>query len=123
MKPVKYYSCFVSAFNGSLISSLTSPTLSKPLETFEEIFKKSSHLEIMTQKNTATEQFMASGLNKILKKLLDVSEKTHSNVNADTDVAMSTVLNNINKVFFSDMADFSGQINPPSGNVAGALLL
>ncbi len=55
----------MTAYNGSLISSLTSPTLSKPLETFEDIFKKSSHLEILTQKNTAAQQFMASGVDPI----------------------------------------------------------
>ncbi len=113
----------MSAYNGSLISSLTNPTLAKPLESFEEILKKSSDLEIITQKNTAAQQFMSSGLNKILKKLLDASEKTHSNINSETDAAMSIVLNNPNKVFFSDMADFYGQINRPSGNVARKFLL
>jgi hypothetical protein len=63
-----------------------------------------------------------TGLNKVLKKLLDASEKIHSNANIDTNDAMSTVLNNPNKVFFSDMADFSGQINPPSGNGAGMFI-
>ncbi len=46
------HSDLFSAYNGSLISSLTSPTLSKPLDTFRELLNNAKDLDIMTQKNT-----------------------------------------------------------------------
>ncbi len=107
------------AFNGSLISSLTSPTLSKPLETFEEILKKSSELDILTQPNSAAQQYMSFGLNKDLKKLQDISDKTHWNNATDNTKSVLTVLDSPNKVFFSDMALFIVKIYPPSGGDDG----
>ena len=110
---------YFTAFNGSLISSLTSPTLSKPLETFEEILKESSKLAIITQPNSAAEQYMSSGSNKVLKKLQDLSEKTHWNNSIDGTKTILTVLDSPNRVYFSDMALFMVKIYPPSGSDDG----
>ena len=90
----------MTAYNGSLISSLTSPSLSKPLDTFEEILKESSHLDIITQKNTAAEQFMTAGSNKLLKKLQDISDITHWNNATKISETILTVLNCPNKLYF-----------------------
>jgi hypothetical protein len=40
------------AYIGSLISSLTTPTFSKPLDTFQELLINAKDLDIMTQKST-----------------------------------------------------------------------
>ncbi len=104
-----------------MISSLTSPTLSKPLETFEEILKKSSKLDIITQPNSAAQQYMSSGSNKVLKKLQDVSDNTHMNKSTGGANTILAVVDFPNKVYFSDMALFMVKIYPPSGSNDGML--
>ncbi len=106
-----------------MISSLTSPTLSKPLDTFEELLKAAARLEIFTQKNSAAEQFMSSGSNKVLKQIQEISDLAHRNNVTEITETILAVLNNPNKVFFTDMAYFVIQIYPPSGNVAGMFYL
>jgi len=91
------------------------------LETFEELLKESSQLDILTQKNAAAEQFMSSGSNKVLKQIQDISDKAHKNNVTEITDAVLTVLNYPNKVFFSDIAYFVVQIYPPSGNIAGSV--
>jgi hypothetical protein len=88
------------------------------LETFEELLKESSRLDIFTQKNSAAEQFMSSGSNKVLKQIQEISDKAKLNFVTEITETVLTVLNYPNKVFFSDMAYFVVQIYPPSGNVA-----
>ena len=93
------------------------------METFEELLKASTRLDIFTQKNSAAEQFMSSGSSKVLKQIQEISDKTHRNNVTEITETVMTVLNNPNKVFFSDMAYFVIQIHPPSGNVAGMFML
>ena len=81
----------------------------------------SSHLDIITQKNAAAEQFMSTSSNKVIKKLQDISDETHWNNATELTESVLTVVNYPNKIFFSDMAYFVVQIYPPSGNVDGKL--
>ena len=69
MRKLENGSCYIPAYNGSLISSLTSPTLAKPLETFKDILAHSGSLGIITEKTTAAEQFMSSPINKALNRV------------------------------------------------------
>ena len=45
-----------------------------------------------------------------------MSEQTGNNINPDIDTSIETVLNNPNKVHFSDLAYFKVKIFPPGGN-------
>ncbi len=78
-----------------------------------------SRLDIITQKNTAVEQYMSSGSNKILKKIQDISDETKWNNATEMTESIVTVLNFPNKIFFSDMAYFVVQVEPPSGTGNG----
>ena len=69
------YNISSTAYIGSLISSLTSPNLSKPLETFKELLEHSAGIDIITMKNTAGQQFMSTTSNKILRKIQEISDK------------------------------------------------
>ena len=66
----------VSAYNGSLTSSLASPTLSKPLNTFEEIAKESSSLNILLRNDSFQTEFMRTSSSKYLRMIYERSEKT-----------------------------------------------
>jgi hypothetical protein len=67
-----------SAYNGSLISSLTSTTLSKPLETFKELLQNSAGLDIITIRNTAGQQFMSTTSNEVLRKIQEISDSVRN---------------------------------------------
>ena len=105
-----------SAYNGSLISSLTSPTLSPKLDTFKQLVTEGSHLKVMTQLNSATQQFMRASPNPYLKQLQKVSDETGQSIDYNLDVSLEIVLNSTNIVYFQDMAYFVLTLNPPSGS-------
>ena len=65
----------VSAYNGSLTSSLASPTLSKPLNTFDEIAKESSSLNILLRNDSFQTEFMRTSGNKNLQTIYERSER------------------------------------------------
>lgn len=112
----------VAAFNGSLISSLTSPTLAAPLDTFKELLSHSDNIDILTSAGTSAEYYMRTTSNIYLRKLHEVSTTRGQDNVHDPNVAIETVLNNPNKVFFSDLAYFVLQIKPPSGVGIGSIL-
>ena len=56
-----------SAYNCSLISSLTIPVLAKPLETFKDVLNAAPNLDIMTEQDTAMEQLMSTSSNQIFR--------------------------------------------------------
>ena len=105
-----------SAYNGSLISSLTSPTLSPKLDTFKELLTQWDHLKIMTQLNSAAQQFMRASPNPYLRQLQKVSDESGQSINYDLDVSLQIVLNTTKTVYFQDMAYFVMTLNPPSGS-------
>ena len=69
-----------SAYNGSLTSSLAKPELSKPLNTFEELAKDVSTLNILLRNDSFQAQFMRTGENKNLYTLYKRSEATGSHL-------------------------------------------
>ncbi len=67
---ISHWTVLISAYVGSLKSSLTKPALSTPVENFTEILDWSSSLKIMIQSpSTATDQYMRFTNNTILKKI------------------------------------------------------
>ena len=103
------------AFNGSLISSLTNPTLSNPLETFKEILAFAKHLDILTQKSTSGYEYMMSGSSQVLRKIQEISDVTGKSNISDVTDTIDYVIKTPNKVLISDMS-FVEQIFPPSGD-------
>ena len=113
--------CF-PAYNGSLISSLTTPQLDRPLDTIRALLANAEDLTILTQKNTAAEQFMQTTSNRALKKLQQISDSQSHNKDS-VEASMEAVLNTPNTVFFQDLALFSLLKNPPSGPGIGTVLI
>ena len=105
----------VSAFNGSLISSLTSPTLAAPLDTFKELHSHSDNIDILTYSGTSVEDYMRTTSNRYLRMLQELSKARGQDNVHNLRAAIEPFLNNPNKVFFSDMSFFVLQIQPPSG--------
>ena len=66
----------VLAYNGSLTSSLASPNLAKPLNTFEEIAKECSSLNILLNNNSFQMEFMRTSGNKNLQTIYERSKNT-----------------------------------------------
>jgi hypothetical protein len=98
-----------------LISSLTNPTLSNPLETFKEILAFAKHLDILTQKSTSGYEYMMSGSSQVLRKIQEISDVTGKSNISDVTDTIDYVIKTPNKVLISDMS-FVEQIFPPSGD-------
>ena len=60
--------------------------------------------------------FLAKYFVKSSTAVQEISEQTGNNINPDIDTSIETVLNNPNKVHFSDLAYFKVKIFPPGGN-------
>jgi len=97
-----------------LISSLTRPTLSKPLETFKELLQNANQLDIIIMKNSAAQQYMATTSNEYLRKLLEISEATGWNNATDVEGIIDAVVKSPYKVCFNDLSGFILLIKPPS---------
>jgi hypothetical protein len=69
--------------------------------------------------NSAAEQFMTASSNKVLKRLQEISDETGWNNATDISESVNAVLKFPNKVYFSDMAYFVVQIQPPSSKGIG----
>ena len=105
---------FFLAYNGSLISSLTRPELSKPLETFKDLLEHADQLDIITMKNSAAQQYMSTTSNEYLRKLLEISEATGWSNATDVEAIIDVVVQSPNKVCFNDLSGFLLLIQPPS---------
>jgi hypothetical protein len=77
-KKCKNIYILVLAYNGSLTSSLASPNLAKPLNTFEEIAKECSSLNILLNNNSFQMEFMKNSGNKNLQTIYERSKNTGS---------------------------------------------
>ena len=64
------------AYNGSLTSSLAKPALSKPLNTFEDIVREYSKINILLRNDSFTTQFMRTSSIKNLRLIYEKSEMT-----------------------------------------------
>jgi hypothetical protein len=64
------------AYNGNLTSSLASPILSKPVDTFEEIVKEEKSLNILLRNDSFQVEYMQRGISKNLRKIYERSVET-----------------------------------------------
>ena len=98
-----------------MISSLTSPTLAKPLETFKDLLDHADELDFVTIKNTAPQQLMSTTSNKILRKIQNISDATGWNNATDITASVDLVITTPNKALFAIVIDFELRMNPLTG--------
>ena len=92
------------------------------MDTIRALLANAEDLTILTQKNTAAEQFMQTTSNRALKKLQQISDSQSHNKDS-VEASIEAVLNTPNTVFFQDLALFSLLKNPPSGAGIGTVLI
>ena len=110
--------CFaiISAYNGSLISSLTNPELEKRIETNKELLDHADKIAIISIKNTAAPQYMAKSSNIYLKRLQQISDATGRNNATDVTQTIDYVIEHPYTSCFAVAIDFQLRINPPTGD-------
>ena len=67
---------FFTAYNGSLISSLTSPTLAQKMETNLDVLGAAKDLRILTHINSAADHYMLTTSDQVLRRIKNISVET-----------------------------------------------
>ena len=106
----------ISAYNGSLISSLTTPELDKQIETNRELLDHADKIAIISIKNTAAPQYMAKSSNIYLRRLQQISDATGRNNATDVTQTIDYVIEHPYTSCFAVAIDFQLRINPPTGD-------